>query len=590
LLVDGIKVADGYTKALQSVLAERATFLVVDEVTSVARSFQELVLKADPSNKRGLGIGLFASIPAEEGNLLPTTEFPGVTHLLSHVETLEWSRPIVSRLLSKVWVAKDLDTAMGFIESEVARTGQADADTVVVTLSGDLISPWSFYSLRHDGGIIQVKSKVDEAIHTITENQARYDQAAQERDSVVLAISEKERRHAELTRSIHEAQKRLREMSNQQAEVRGRVQSESKMYQQLQNDIERIEPQRVEVQGQVETLEGTLFQIREEIEQLRQRDNTELEGELNQIAVHLKDLEENRRGLRDEFTQLLRSIEMKRRAHDAVRDSLVRERMSAERIRGELQSTEASVRERHGADVLSTILESAEKAELLVQELRNQLEHRVSSIRQRLEREGEVDPSVIEQHEVESRRLEELTTQRQDLVKASETLQVTLGELSEACTRRFVATFEAIRSNFAVFGPKLFGGGSAELRLIDPANPLESGVEVVVRPPGKKPKSIDLLSGGEKALCAIAMVFSMFMVRPSPICVLDEVDAPLDEANVQRYIAFIKEMSSRTQFLMITHNKASMAAADSLVGVTMPTPGASKILTVSLQEAVKQVA
>jgi chromosome segregation protein len=183
-----------------------------------------------------------------------------------------------------------------------------------------------------------------------------------------------------------------------------------------------------------------------------------------------------------------------------------------------------------------------------------------------------------------------LTTQRDDLVKASETLRVTLVELSEACTKRFVSTFEAIKTNFAYFGPKLFGGGSAELRLVDQANPLESGVEILVRPPGKKPKSIDLLSGGEKALCAIALVFSMFMVRPSPVCVLDEVDAPLDEANVQRFVAFIKEMSARTQFLMITHNKASMAAADTLVGVTMPTPGASKILTVSLQEAEKQIA
>jgi chromosome segregation protein len=197
---------------------------------------------------------------------------------------------------------------------------------------------------------------------------------------------------------------------------------------------------------------------------------------------------------------------------------------------------------------------------------------------------------VVEQHEQESKRLEDLTQQREDLVRATDTLQATLIEISEACTRRFAATFEAIRQNFAYFGPKLFGGGSAELALVDPSKPLETGVEVLVRPPGKKPKSIDLLSGGEKALCAIALVFSMFMVRPSPLCVLDEVDAPLDEANVHRFVAFIKEMSARTQFLMITHNKASMAAADTLVGVTMPTPGASKVLTVSLQEAVKQVA
>ena len=206
-------------------------------------------------------------------------------------------------------------------------------------------------------------------------------------------------------------------------------------------------------------------------------------------------------------------------------------------------------------------------------------------MRQRLEREGEVDPSVIEQHEVEAKRLEDLITQREDLARAIETLSVTLVELQEACARRFAQTFETIRKNFAIFGPKLFGGGRADLTLADPERPLESGVDIVVCPPGKKPKSIDLLSGGEKALCAIALVFSMFMVRPSPICVLDEVDAPLDEANVHRFVAFIKEMSARTQFLMITHNKASMAAADTLVGVTMPQPGASKVLTVSLKDA-----
>lgn len=589
LLVDGIKVADRYSKALQSVLAERATFLVVDEVSKVARSFQELVLKADPSNKRGIGIGLFASVAESSGENHSSGNFDGVSPLLAHVETLPWSRGIVTKLLAEVWLAADLDTAIRFIETQTA-AGKPDQDTVVVTESGDLISPWSFYSLRHDGGVIQIKSKVDEATKVIVENETRYEEVSKERDRVVLSISEKERRHAELTRMIHESQKRLRELSNQQAEVRGRLQSESKMYQQLQGDIDRIEPQRAQIEGQLHTLVASVQEMNQEIEQLKQRDNSELESELNQISVSLRELEEKRRGLRDEFSQLLRSIDSKRRAHEQVRETLVRERMSAERIKGEFHSTETSVRERYGEELLKKILETAEQAQLLEQELRAQLEQRVSSIRQRLEREGEVDPTVIEQHEVESKRLEELTTQREDLIKASETLQATLQELSEACTRRFVATFEAIRSNFAVFGPKLFGGGSSELRMIDPSNPLESGVEIVVRPPGKKPKSIDLLSGGEKALCAIALVFSMFMVRPSPICVLDEVDAPLDEANVQRFIAFIKEMSSRTQFLMITHNKASMAAANTLVGVTMPTPGASKILTVSLQEAIKQAA
>jgi chromosome segregation protein len=589
LLVDGIKVTDRYSKALQSVLAERATFLVVDEVTKVARSFQEMVLKADPSNKRGLGIGLFAALADTQSGELRKADFDGITPLLSHVETLPWSAGIVTRLLNKVWVAADLDTAMRFIEHEVAR-GEPEADTVVVTETGDLLSPWSFYSLRHEGGIIQMKSKVDEAIAIIAESQEIYDAVVLERDEVANAISEGERRNAELTRSIHDAQRRLREISNQQGEVRGRIQSEARMRDQLASDIERIEPQSEEIRVQLETLELSMAEIVAELDDLKQRDNSELESQLSEVTASLRELEEKRRALRDEFSQLLRNIEMKRRGHEGARDRLVRERMAAERIKGERGSLEASVRDRYGEEILQAIVEASREVEMLVQEARTELEQRVTSIRQRLEREGEVDPGVIEQHEVESKRLDDLTTQKDDLVNASETLRVTLVELSEACTKRFVSTFEAIKTNFAYFGPKLFGGGSAELRLVDPSNPLESGVEIVVRPPGKKPKSIDLLSGGEKALCAIALVFSMFMVRPSPICVLDEVDAPLDEANVQRFVAFIKEMSARTQFLMITHNKASMAAADTLVGVTMPTPGASKILTVSLQEAEKQIA
>lgn len=589
LLVDGVKIADRYTKALQSVLAERATFLVVDEVTKVARTFQELVLKADPQNKKGIGVGLFASIPEQPGDWGRGSGFEGIVSLLSQVETLDWSRGVVKRLLSNVWVAPDLDTATAYLE-HLAAQGEPDPETVIVTESGDLLSPWSFYSLRHDGGVIMMKSKVDEANRVIEENQGEYDVLVSQRDELLASIASGEKRHGELVRAIQQGQATLRNISNRQSEVRGRIESESRMLNQLDGDLQRIEPQLAEIQGQVAEFEALCQEISRELEELRQRDNSELERGLNEALAELRGLEEKRRLLRDSSAQLLRGVELKRQAHELIRDRLMRERMATERLRGELSSAETNIRERQGEEALIALVEEAQATELLIEEARRELESRVSAIRQRLEREGEVDPTVIEQFETESKRLEELTVQREDLVKALETLRTTLAELQEACTRRFLSTFEAIRKNFAFFGPKLFGGGSAELSLSDLSNPLEGGVDIVVRPPGKKPKSIDLLSGGEKALCAIALVFSMFMVRPSPICVLDEVDAPLDEANVHRFVSFIKEMSARTQFLMITHNKASMAAADTLVGVTMPQPGASKVISVSLQEAQKQVA
>jgi chromosome segregation protein len=153
-----------------------------------------------------------------------------------------------------------------------------------------------------------------------------------------------------------------------------------------------------------------------------------------------------------------------------------------------------------------------------------------------------------------------------------------------------VATFTAVRENFSRLIPRLFGGGKGSLELVDPSKPLESGVDIIARPPGKKLKSIELMSGGEKCLCATALLLGMFMEKPSPLCVLDEVDAPLDEANLVRFLTLIKEMSNKTQFLIITHNKNSMAVADNLVGVTMQEPGASKVIGVSLQEAYAQVA
>jgi len=586
LLVDGITVPDRYAKCLQAVLAERASFLVVDNVSTVARSFQEMVLKADPQNKKGIGLGLFAQVPPAAATERAIAPIEGVTPILDFIKTSEWSKGLVDRLLSNVWVAQDLDTAIKFSEAQSVG-GEPPIDLVVVTETGDLLSPWSFYSLRHEGGIIQVKNKVDEATSFIEENQGAYDTIVAERDATVARLNECERRHGELVRSIQQAQQRLRELSNRQGEVRGRLASESKMLNQLDMDVQRIEPQANELRSQMASLQEAILTLAEEIEALKLQDNSEVEQAYQEVTANLRAVEEKRRGVRDGVAKLLRDLEFKRQGHEAARDRLVRERMAGERIKGELGSAESAIRESYGEEVLQEVRNSQETTELLDEHARRELDARVHGMRQRLEREGEVDPTVIEQHEVEAKRLEDLTTQRDDLVRAIETLSVTLVELQEACARRFIQTFETISKNFAIFGPKLFGGGKAELHLENPEKPLESGVEILVCPPGKKPKSIDLLSGGEKALCAIALVFSMFMVRPSPICVLDEVDAPLDEANVHRFVAFIKEMSARTQFLMITHNKASMAAADTLVGVTMPQPGASKVLTVSLQDAEK---
>src|SRR5262249_49453938 len=175
-----------------------------------------------------------------------------------------------------------------------------------------------------------------------------------------------------------------------------------------------------------------------------------------------------------------------------------------------------------------------------------------------------------------------LSTQKADLENALGQLERAIARINRASKTRFQDTFEAINAKFQEIFPRLFRGGRGHLALTEAADLLESGVEVIAQPPGKKLQTVELLSGGEKALTAVALIFSIFLIKPSPFCLLDEVDAPLDEANVIRYNELIREMTDRSQFIVITHNKRTMEIADHLYGVTMEEPGISKIVSVHL--------
>ncbi|MDR2428005.1 MAG: hypothetical protein LBD19_03585, partial [Endomicrobium sp.] len=174
--------------------------------------------------------------------------------------------------------------------------------------------------------------------------------------------------------------------------------------------------------------------------------------------------------------------------------------------------------------------------------------------------------------------------QQQDLLKAKDDLLEVIKKINQSTIENFKKTFDIVRDNFKNLYRKLFGGGEADLMLTDENNLLESGVDIYAQPPGKKLQNISLCSGGEKALTAVALLFAFFMVKPSPFCILDEVDAPLDDANVGRYNSMIKEFASKTQFLVVTHNKRTMEMVDVLYGVTMEEHGISKIISVKMNK------
>ncbi len=213
-------------------------------------------------------------------------------------------------------------------------------------------------------------------------------------------------------------------------------------------------------------------------------------------------------------------------------------------------------------------------------------ETRAEELRGLIERMGEINLTAIEESEELQKRFDFLTTQRSDLESAIGQLETAIEKINRASRKRFRETFDAVNAEFQAIYPRLFGGGHAHLALTDESDMLETGIEIIANPPGKKvSQNIELLSGGEKALTAVSLLFAIFLVKPSPFCVLDEVDAPLDEANVGRFNQVVREMTDRSQFIIITHNRRTMEIADRLCGVTMEEPGVSKLVAVNLRNS-----
>jgi chromosome segregation protein len=209
-------------------------------------------------------------------------------------------------------------------------------------------------------------------------------------------------------------------------------------------------------------------------------------------------------------------------------------------------------------------------------------EEAIATLRTKIDRLGPVNMMAIEQFDELEARHTFLTTQRTDLVESIAQTSEAIKRIDETTRERFSEAFTAINTNFQRTFSTLFGGGRAGLTLLDESDPLESGIEIIAQPPGKRLQSVQLLSGGEKALTAIALMFAMFKYKPSPFCLLDEIDAPLDDANIGRFVEMLRGMQEHTQFIVITHNRKTMEIADRLYGVTMEEPGVSKLISVQL--------
>jgi chromosome segregation protein len=293
------------------------------------------------------------------------------------------------------------------------------------------------------------------------------------------------------------------------------------------------------------------------------------------VGARREAVEQETAGIRDEIHAIELAIKDRRRTHDDALRTVHEHELRLADLKAKAEHIRARAAEEFELDLQLRTYPEDEFVDFAA------LRDEIQGLRDKIKTLGNINFAAFEEFTTERERLEFLSTQRQDLLEAEKTLLATIEEINATAQKKFLDTFALIRNNFIETFKSLFDpGDECDLKLEEGVDPLEARIEIVAKPRGKRPTSIDLLSGGEKTLTATALLFAIYLVKPSPFCILDEVDAPLDDANVDRFTRILRKFSNNTQFIVVTHNKRTMEAASALYGVTMEEEGISKLVTV----------
>tara|TARA_R110002049_G_scaffold267629_1_gene444024 strand:- start:1863 stop:5360 length:3498 start_codon:yes stop_codon:yes gene_type:complete len=410
--------------------------------------------------------------------------------------------------------------------------------------------------------VAEARTVLAECIERMEGDSQRREELLANRDQIRGTLDSARQKAREDKDGAHQVAMRHQSLDTQLTAVRETIERTLKQVSQLHERQESLT-------AALRESDDPLTDLREELEQQLEM-RLESEGELSAARQLVADVEHQ-----------LREAEQKRAAieqrAETVRSELERQRISNQTLQVQRSTIFKQLQdENHDLEaVLGNMPEGANEPEW-----QNSLER----VANRISRLGPINLAAIDEYNLQSERKNYLDAQNEDLVTALETLEAAIRKIDKETRNRFRETFEKVNSGLQELFPRVFGGGSAYLEMTGD-DLLDTGITIMARPPGKKNATIHLLSGGEKALTAIALVFSIFQLNPAPFCILDEVDAPLDDANTGRYARLVKEMSDKVQFIYITHNKISMEFADQLMGVTMHEPGVSRLVSVDVEEA-----
>jgi len=455
----------------------------------------------------------------------------------------------------------------------------------------------------------RLQAELQAAVRRQEENDQQLQQLREESEATRLKLQQHEQARSEQQAQLHHCQTRLEEMERELKSLQDEMDQARLAHENAAGTSREIREQTARLEASLEhtrrsraLLEKQLQRTQKQCEELAGRlavaETHQAEGEqpLKEVQQQLEQLQGQRPEMESVLTDLRNRLKMAEtnlrerqsaqaqaeNRRDRARAELEEARLKAEAARVRLETVQTQVDEEaiEAERILATLEAGADAKEW---------QPKLEKLQREQARLGDVNLAAIEEHRLHSERLRFLDKQYEDLTASLEMLEKVIRTIDRETRSLFRETFEAVDGHFRQRFPALFGGGEARLEMTSD-DPLEAGIRIMARPPGKRNSSIHLLSGGEKALTAVALVFSFFELKPAPFCMLDEVDAPLDEANVGRFCALLQSMSERVQFIFVTHNKTTMEIADQLIGVTMREPGVSRIVSVDLERAAEMAA
>jgi len=480
-------------------------------------------------------------------------------------------------------------------EKAVAETATVEARALEERIHG---AEKELVAIRHELQTAEEESGRLERKAAILDSERR--QAEQEQGTAAVKMAEIEQALLTAEAEREQGSRTLLSMTNAVAEVRAAAEAAQARSSEARTRLAALRERVAAAENEARRLGQDLSELGERIAAARARGQemaargSELRKELEECerrlaeALHDRDrvsgeaaiAEDGVREIRNELEGREQSLKERRRERETLKDALSELEVQKARTGSDLEHL---ARECHQA-VGETAAEAA--ARLTEEDQAREaaaLEAQVAELREKLERMGQVNVLAVEQAQELEERHAFLTAQRQDLLDSIAELDQAIKKIDKTSRERFQEAFQIINQHFGEVFRQLFGGGTAGLSLIDEEDLLESGIDVMAQPPGKRLQNVMLLSGGEKALTAISLLFAIFQYKPSPFCILDEVDAPLDDANIGRFVKMLEGLKEQTQFVLITHSRKTMEIADQLYGVTMEEPGVSKLVSVRFQ-------